>query len=160
MDSRIVDLAIAWALGQQGSQAYAMRCLSFVEDAYEVPNRIEVFGGSTARESCELYAAAGRPGPPPRGAFVFFDTAGPVDGVMRDWGHVGLALGDGRIVHAWPEIRVDPLAEIPHLPSGSWSSPVYLGWAPVDVILRGARPRSERPRDARIHDRQRRGASD
>ncbi len=140
--SEIVERAVAWALERVGSSAYGLRCLSFVEDAYEVPNRIEVFGGATARESCEVYGAADRSGAAPRGAFVFFETAGIVDGVPRDWGHVGLALGDGRIVHAWPDIRVDELADVPGLPSGSWSVPRYVGWAPPEVILRGAVDRS------------------
>ena len=30
-----------------------------------------------------------------------------MDGTHRDWGHVGLALGDGRVVHALHEVRVD-----------------------------------------------------
>ena len=140
----IVDRAVEWSLQQVGSGAYALRCLAFVEDAYEIPNRIEVFGGSTARESATMYEATSNVGVPPRGAFVFFDTAGVVDGVTRDWGHVGLALGGGRIVHAWPVIRIDAITDVSSLPSGGWSPPTYLGWAAPEVILRGSRARSRR----------------
>jgi cell wall-associated NlpC family hydrolase len=138
----IVDRAVEWSLKQVGSGSYFLRCLAFVEDAYEVPNGIEIFGGSTARESAELYDADTRLDEPPRGAFVFFDTSGPVDGARRDWGHVGLALGDGRIAHAWPEIRLDAITDVPSMPSGGWSPPRYLGWAPAEIILRDARRRT------------------
>lgn len=138
----IVARAVDWAVQQVGSDAYGLRCLSFVEDAYEVPNGIEVFGGSTAKESADQYGAATRDGEPPRGAFVFFETSGVVDGVERDWGHVGIALGDGRMAHPWTDVRIDAIVDIPSLPSGGWSPPRYLGWAPPDVILRGSRRRS------------------
>lgn len=138
----IVARAVDWAVQQVGSTAYGLRCLSFVEDAYEIPNDIEVFGGSTAKESAEQYAAAERDGDPPRGAFVFFETAGIVDGIERDWGHVGLALGDGRMVHPWTDVRIDPIVDVPTLPAGRWSAPRYLGWAPPDVILAGSRTKA------------------
>ena len=139
-DSRlIVERAIAWALEQLGSPDYALRCLAFVEDAYEIPNEIEVFGGSSARESAELYEAQRSTGEPPAGAFVFFATTGLVDGIERDWGHVGLATGDGRMIHAWPQVRIDDITAMPSLPSGSWSTPGYLGYAPPSRILRDAR---------------------
>ena len=136
----LVERAVAWSLEHVGSPSYALRCLSFVEDAYEQPNRIEVFGGATARESADLYRARGNAPDAPRGSFVFFDTTGPADGELRDWGHVGIALGDGRLVHAWPEVRVDPIDAVPTLPSGDWSSPRYAGWAGPSTILDGARP--------------------
>ena len=103
---QIVERAIEWALARLGSTDYALRCLAFVEDAYEQANDIEVFGGSSAQESADLYGAAAADGRPPAGAFVFFSTTGPVGGVVRDWGHVGLATGDGRVIHAWPTIRI------------------------------------------------------
>jgi cell wall-associated NlpC family hydrolase len=140
-ESHIVKRALEWAQGQLGSADYGLRCLSFVEDAYEIANEIEVFGGSSARESAELYSASASIGEPPAGAFVFFATAGVVDGVARDWGHVGLALGEGRMIHAWPEVRVDTIAEFPSVPSGSWSTPVYVGFAPPSRILEGSRSR-------------------
>jgi cell wall-associated NlpC family hydrolase len=138
----IVTRAVEWALRQVGSERYGLRCLSFVEDAYELPNGIEVFGGSTAKESAELYDAAARAGEPPPGAFVFFETSGIVDGVERDWGHVGIALGDGRMAHPWTDVRVDPIVDVPFLPSGRWAPPRYVGWASPDAILSGSRRRS------------------
>lgn len=147
--AEIVTRAIAWALEQVGSRDYELRCLAFVEDAYEIPNGTEVFGGSSARESAELYGASASTGSPPAGAFIFFATSGPVDGVVRDWGHVGLAIGDGRMAHAWSEVRVDPIADFPALPSGSWSTPLYVGFAPPTRILLGSAFRVRRAGNGR-----------
>jgi cell wall-associated NlpC family hydrolase len=135
----IVERAITWALEHVGSPAYALRCLAFVEDAYEVPNDIEVFGGSSASESAAIYGATRSSGQAPRGAFIFFDTSGPVDGANKDWGHVGLALGDGSMVHAWSTVRVDAIRDLGRL-SGApgWSAPIYVGWTPPERILQGA----------------------
>ena len=132
------NAAVEWALGQLGSGAYETRCLSFVEDAYEIPNGIEVFGGDTAAESAEIYRAAWPTDDAPRGSFVFFATSGPIDGIIREWGHVGLALGDGRMVHAWPDIRVDRISDVPRLPSGDWTAPRPVGWVAPEPILRDA----------------------
>ena len=69
--------------------------------------------------------------PPPAGAFVFYACGGPVDGTHRDWGHVGLALGDGRVVHAWDEVRVDDARDVEDLrPAAGWTAPRLIGWAP------------------------------
>ena len=68
-----------------------------------------------------------------------------MDGVERDWGHVGIALGDGRMAHPWTDVRVDAIVEIPSLPSGRWAPPRYLGWAPPEVILVGSRTRASGP---------------
>src|SRR6478735_7499476 len=82
--SRLADHAIAWAEGHLDSTAYATRCLAFVEDAYERANGLELFGGDTAHESAVLYEAATRTGPPPRGAFVFYDGVGELLGARRN----------------------------------------------------------------------------
>ncbi|MGW5800824.1 hypothetical protein ACWFQ7_13085 [Streptomyces bacillaris] len=51
------EKAIAWARQHLGTESYASRCLAFVEDAYERPNELELFGGDFAAESAELYSA-------------------------------------------------------------------------------------------------------
>jgi len=50
--------AIRWAKEHLGATEYAGRCLSFVEDAYEKGNHVEIFGGSSAQESADEYGAA------------------------------------------------------------------------------------------------------
>lgn len=136
--------AVAWALGRVGERTYPLRCLAFVEDAYERSNGIEIFGGDSAAESAERYTMApyNPLAPPPAGAFVFYACGGPVDDTYRDWGHVGLALGDGRVVHAWDEVRVDDARHVEDLaPAAGWTAPRLIGWAPPERILEGHRAR-------------------
>lgn len=90
-----------------GSTEYHGRCLAFVEDAYELSNGIEIFGGSSARESADIYEAKPSNTPPPRGAFVFYDCWGPIDSVYKNWGHVGLSIGDNQVIHTWDRVRRD-----------------------------------------------------
>ena len=70
---------IRWAQEHLGATDYAGRCLSFVEGAYEESNHVEIFGGSSAKESADEYGAAQNRGEPPLGAFVFYVCAGPID---------------------------------------------------------------------------------
>ncbi|KAA9085507.1 C40 family peptidase [Microbacterium radiodurans] len=141
--SQIADHAIEWARARLGSPAYATRCLAFVEDAVERPNDLEVFGGDSAADSADLYRDHRRTGDPPRGAFVFYDAVGVIDGVEGSWGHVGLSLGDGRIIHAWDRVRIDRIHEVESLPPPpGWTAPAWWGWVPLDRVLAGAQPRA------------------
>ena len=76
MDAMIENM-IAWAEKEIGNAKYAGWCLSFIEDALEKSNGIEVFGGDSAKESCAMYRDSLRTGPPERGAFVFYDCRCP-----------------------------------------------------------------------------------
>ena len=140
----LAQRAVAWALARRGDPAYAGRCLAFVEDAYERANQIEVFGGSSAAESAELYGTHpyDRASPPPIGSLVFYACSGPLGGVRRPWGHVGLAVGDGRVVHAWDVVRVDAAEAVSALPPAEgWDPAELTGWTPVERVLQGYRPR-------------------
>lgn len=138
----VVANAHEWAHARLGSIAYATRCLAFVEDAIERPNDLEVFGGDSAAESAAMFGAIKNTGSPPAGSFAFYQTTGRISGVRAEWGHVGLAVGDGRVIHAWDRVRSDHYREIERLtPAAGWTSPRWLGWVPLDTILATARPR-------------------
>jgi hypothetical protein len=135
--------AAAWALNHEGSTAYATRCLAFVEDAIERSNGIEIFGGDYAAESARLYEASLNTDTPPMHALVFYESVGELFGVRRDWGHVGLSLGDGRVVHAWDRVRVDGHRALEGLaPAAGWQPLRWVGWVPLGCALEGARPRT------------------
>lgn len=143
---RIVDDALAWAQAHQGEKKYAGLCYGFCEDAYELGGGVELDGqGTTAREAAEAYLARMRAdgiqseGPPPRGSYVFFDWEGNIHGEWRNWGHMGLALGGGRVIHAWDVIRIDTINEIESLASPAGGQPHYTGWASPEIFLQGAR---------------------
>ena len=95
-----VDNMIRWAESKLGNTEYAGWCLAFIEDAIEISNHIEIFGGDSAKESCEMYKDALRSGVPERGAFVFYDCLCPSKNGSVNWGHCGVSLGDGRVIHA------------------------------------------------------------
>jgi cell wall-associated NlpC family hydrolase len=136
--------AIGWALRRLGDRGYALRCLAFVEDAYERANGIEVFGGSSAAESAQQYGVQPYEDNalPPAGSLVFYAAEGPSGGIHRDWGHVGLALGDGRVLHAWDEVRIDEARAVEELePAPGWTQPRLIGWTAAARLLAGHRPR-------------------
>ncbi len=135
-----IENAINWAKGKIGLYEYPFKCLAFVEDAYEESNNIEIFGGSSAKESAEKYEAFKNTGFPPLGAFVFFDASGTLFGEYKNYGHVGLHIGNGDLIHAWDKIRVDNYLKIEELlPAPGWTSPGFLGWSPVERIFLGYR---------------------
>ena len=70
---KLTENMIRFAESKLGSTEYAGWCLAFIEDALEISNHIEIFGGDSAKESCEMYKDALRSGVPERGAFVFYD---------------------------------------------------------------------------------------
>ena len=134
--------AIGWAKQHLGSSAYATRCLAFVEDSIERANGIEVFGGDYAGESARLYGAGQYPGEPTPGALVFYDTAGELFGSRQNWGHVGLALGGGEVIHAWDKVRVDDYRSLASLsPAAGWESLRLVGWVPLARVLEGSQAR-------------------
>ena len=61
---KLTENMIRWAENKLGSTKYAGWCLAFIEDALEISNDIEIFGGESAKESCEMYRDALRGGAP------------------------------------------------------------------------------------------------
>ena len=134
-DEKMIANMITWAEGKTGSPDYAGWCLSFIEDALELGNDIEIFGGDSAKESCEMYSDALHSGLPERGAFVFYDCLCPSAEGPVNWGHCGISLGDGKIIHAWDVVRIDDYLEIEHLTALTGDHPGYLGWVPLERVL-------------------------
>ena len=134
-EKELIENMVRWAMEKLGDRKYAGWCLSFIEDALEISNGIEIFGGDCAKESAELYADAMMQGEPLLGAFVFYDClclseSGPVN-----WGHCGISLGDGKVIHAWDVVRIDMYRDIEKLTATSGDHPRYIGWVPVSRVL-------------------------
>lgn len=132
---KIVEKATAWALQRLGKKEYLGWCLSFVEDVIEKGNDIEIFGGDSAKESCEMYKDALQTGAPEKGAFVFYDCLCLSEDGPINWGHCGLSLGDGKVIHAWDRIRIDDYTEIERLTALTGDHPKYIGWVPLGRVL-------------------------
>lgn len=133
-----INNAIEWAKGHLNSKEYCFICLAFVEDALERSNDIEIFGGDTAKESADLYEASMQTGIPPKGTFVFYDCLGVINGERKNWGHVGLSIGNGEVIHAWNQVRIDNYNDIEKLNAASgWEKPKFIGWVPLERIMVG-----------------------
>lgn len=131
----LIKNMIAWAESNLGNHNYAGWCLSFIEDAIEISNDIEIFGGDSAKESFEMYKDAALDGLPEKGAFLFYDCLCLSEDGLEDWGHCGISLGDGKVIHAWDEVRIDDYMEIEKLTSLAGTHPKYLGWIPLERVL-------------------------
>lgn len=139
-----VRAAVEWAVARVGSTGYLYKCLAFVEDAYELGNDIWLDGqGCSAKEAADAYGAQDHGGVPPKGAYVCYDCWGALQGERRNWGHVGLSAGDGRVIHPWGEVRVDDYLAIQDLDAAGWTKPEYVGWIPVSAILKGVTARED-----------------
>lgn len=136
-----VENAVEWAKSYIGVEEYKYQCLGFVEDCYEKSNNVEIFGGDTAKESADLYEAEkNKKTSPTIGSFVFYDCSGDINGIDKNWGHVGICIGDEKVVHTWDTIRENNYLDVQNLkPGPGWSQPRYIGWVPVERIFQGFR---------------------
>ena len=132
----ITENTINWALEYLGKKDYVFKCLGFVNHALGHSNNIEISITSSAKQAAETYSADTSTGTPPRGSFVFYSSTGIIKGVSKNWGHVGLALDDGRVIHAWDVIRINDYREIETLKSApGWTAPKYIGWVSIEKVL-------------------------
>ena len=59
---------------------------------------------------------------------------------IKNWGHVGLYIGEGKVIHAWNEVRIDDYQAVQDLtPPPDWSRPLFIGWTPIERIFEGYR---------------------
>lgn len=131
----MIENMINWAEEKIGCFEYAGWCLSFIEDALEISNNIEIFGGDCAKASCVMYSDALRTDVPERGAFVFYDCLCPSENGIVNWGHCGISLGGGKVIHAWDVVRTDDYLQIEKLVSAIGEQPKYIGWVPIERVL-------------------------
>jgi len=100
ISSSQVEKAIEWAEAKKatGTKSYSNWCLKFVSDAYRAAGvSAQSFGYASAAANAMVKHYDQNP---PRGAIVFWDWYGTLDGVYRNWGHVGISLGNGKVIHA------------------------------------------------------------
>lgn len=124
------DRAVSWALAQQGSHKWDWYCLAFTSDAYQKAGVSPTRYYSARTAAATLNAAANLGRPAPKGAFVFY-RYGAYD-------HVGISLGDGRIVHDFGSKGVVVTSENIGLAKIGWAVPrtspqVSLGSSSVDT---------------------------
>lgn len=81
-----------------GTKAYSYLCLKFVGECFGAAGLSVPTYGYAANAASKLVSSTSTN--PPRGAVVFWDWWGTIDGVYKNWGHVGISLGDGEVLHA------------------------------------------------------------
>src|SRR5262249_35059210 len=98
-----VEAAIAWAEARKGDTTLDYPCFTMVHNAY--PAARLAIGTPPPPDYAAWDWWAMRPSQqhggdrnPPRGALVFWSWTGTVDGKTRNWGHVGISLGNGRVI--------------------------------------------------------------
>lgn len=75
---------------------------------------------------------------PPKGTFVFYDCLGVINGERKNWGHVGLSIGNGEVIHAWDIVRINNYLDVEKLTSApGWEKPKFIGWVSLDRIMLG-----------------------
>jgi hypothetical protein len=118
-----VEKVINWAFEQEGKDYWKEYCMAFVSDAFkvcenrpgspnELKNNLENAGKFYSKENNWV---------PPRGSLVFFSATGE----YAPHGHIGISLGDRKVIHAYQTVKEETIADIESL---SYIDS-YLGWA-------------------------------
>lgn len=137
-----VESAINWATSSKRKEEnWRNLCLGFVATAFGVTdigwgcpqegvNNCPMGGVEKLKKEGKFYAVENCWNPP-RGALIFFSGKGkdPQSGLdYEKCGHIGIHLGDGRVVHAYGVARINDIAgsegieKLPYIDS-------YIGWA-------------------------------
>ena len=107
-----VDTAIEYGKSLLGSHAYDNYCQRFVKICYE---KAGIYGSAgSATEACAKWACSSDKTNIPKGAAVYFVGT-------NQWGHVGIYLGDGNVLHAANGIRIQSLSHCD-------SKYIFRGW--------------------------------
>lgn len=129
-DGGRAERAIQWAMDQLESESYQGLGLRFVADAYAgltFPRSATILANVLGpREGDRPTLSA------PRGALVWF-TLGDFNRGRND-GHVGISLGDGRMISAQRKVQIDEIDTTP------WWDTRYLGWTPPPEYWTGRPP--------------------
>ena len=94
------DIIVEKALSLKGSHEYDNYCQRFVRVCYEAAGIYA--SASSAAEACSKWKISENMNNVPRGAAVYFKGTG-------SYGHVGIATGNGNVVHAANGVRVQSL---------------------------------------------------
>ena len=116
----IVEGAISWGNSQMGSTAYNGYCQKFVNHCFMNAG----WGGVSfvsARVCGDALITNTSVSDVPRGAVVFFDSTD------HNYGHIGISLGDGTMIHAGHKgVEITNFTNASYLKS--WYHIIYRGW--------------------------------
>ena len=95
-----VQQAIAWARSKLGTTKYAGRCQAFVADCYAYGAGMPRKSASSAKVARALWRVSTNRNSIPVGAAVYFDSP-----TAPQYGHVGLYIGGGQVIHAFSTVK-------------------------------------------------------
>ena len=143
------EAAITWAQSNLGSDHWNELCLRFVANAYmqqgSPPIQVPEGEWKTALESAHALKRYNQESEgwrkATKGALLFFDKT-----ENNPAGHVGIYLGDGRIIHSYGKVRIDDVEQVEKLDQGELIGS-YLGWAypPEKWRPKGTTPETMEP---------------
>jgi parallel beta-helix repeat protein len=116
------EAAINWAEQRLGRSDWSGLCMRFVANAFMQEEGKEA-GYNAIDGAREFYRFDQEPGgwlQAPKGALIFFDKDG-----TNEYGHVGIYLGNGSIIHAYGTVKVNTVEEAIAKPDVGR----YLGWS-------------------------------
>ncbi|MCK4347280.1 MAG: hypothetical protein KAW47_01570, partial [Thermoplasmatales archaeon] len=118
-----IEKVISWASEQEGKDYWKEYCMAFVSDAFKVcenrpasPNELR-----NNLENAGKFYSKENDWDPPRGSLVFFSATGE----YAPHGHIGISLGDRKVIHSYQTVKEETIADIESL---SYIDS-YLGWA-------------------------------
>ena len=143
-----VEQAVNWAEGKEGNEDWKNLCLRFVSQAYGLGENTNSkttkwkFPNDAISKLGHKFYSAESSWNPPRGALIFFSGQGSKDGVNYEkCGHIGIYLGNGKVVHAYGTVRIQNLTGSRGVEKLSYIG-FYIGWAypPAEWLLRKKQP--------------------
>ena len=66
---------------------------------------------------------------------MFYDCLCPSEDGPVNWGHCGIGLGGGPVIHARDRVRIDGHLQIEALTALTGDHPKYIGWVPLARVL-------------------------
>lgn len=99
--------AIAWAQKQIGKSSWAGKCQAFVADCFARGAGMPRVSAASAKKAYEAWKVSSNWSTAPAGSAVYFTSpSSPVNG------HVGLCIGNGMMIHAFPAIKQQSIADV------------------------------------------------
>ncbi|MEM3728579.1 MAG: NosD domain-containing protein [Candidatus Bathyarchaeia archaeon] len=116
------EAAVNWAEQRLGRGDWSGLCMQFVANAYMQEEHKEAKYNAIdgAREFYRFNQEPNGWLQAPKGALIFFDMEG-----TNEYGHVGIYLGNGSIIHAYGTVKVNTVEEAVAKPDVGR----YLGWS-------------------------------
>lgn len=112
----------AWARKKVGSKSYQGRCQAFVADAYAYGGGMTRRSAATATAAWKSWCKSTSKSGIPVGAAVYFKGTSSA-------GHVGLYVGNGQVIHTYPNVIISNLNSIPGYRGWGWNGGVKPGGA-------------------------------